>query len=53
MIEVSGYFNLAGGTPEGGMWSVFCLLSGVGVLSLSAGSWPLFVICFSKIQIVE
>ena len=25
MIEVSGYFNLAGGTPEGGRWSVFCL----------------------------
>ena len=53
MIEVFGNFNLAGGTPEGGVWFVFCLLSCAGVLSLSAGSWLLFVVCFSKIQIVE
>ena len=38
MIEISGYFNLAGGTPEGGMWFVFYVFSGVGVLSLSASS---------------
>ena len=43
VVKVFGYLNLAGGTPEGGMWSVFCLFSGVGVLSLSAGSRLLFV----------
>ena len=43
MVKVFGYLNLARDTSEGGMWPVFCLFSGVGVLSLSASSRLLFV----------